>query len=94
MSPLLDSIILALETTDMTPITPADPTFVDRRDSNNPGSPPGVERRQFSNSYDSFSPAAKELARAIDEYKVRHRRRFITYEEMLAVIEALGYQKR
>ena len=33
------------------------------------------------------------LAVAIDEYKVRHRRRFITYEEMLAVVKSLGYSK-
>lgn len=53
----------------------------------------GVERRQFANSHSELSPAARELARAIDEYKVRHRRRFITYEEMLTVFESLGYRK-
>ena len=36
---------------------------------------------------------AQELARAIDGYKLRHRRRFITYEEMLSVIKSLGYQR-
>ena len=67
-------------------------TFRDRR---NPGAaiPPGVERRQFSNSHDDLSPDARELAVAIDEYKVRHRRRFITFEEMLAVLTSLGYKK-
>lgn len=54
---------------------------------------PFVERRQFSNSHEALSPNARELAIAIDEYKVRHRRRFITYEEMMAVIETLGYSK-
>ena len=51
------------------------------------------ERRQFANSYDNISPDARELAMAIDEYKLMHRRRFITYEEMLSVIKSLGYSK-
>ena len=49
------------------------------------------ERRQFTNSLDGLSPEAADLARAIDGYKLRHRRRFITYEEMLSVIKSLGY---
>jgi len=67
--------------------------FIDRRNHDNPGSPPGVERRQFANSHSELSPAAKELADAIDEYKLLHRRRFITYEEMLGVVLSLGYRK-
>lgn len=67
--------------------------FDDRRHYGMPKTSPLVERRQFSNSYDSLSPEARELATAIDEYKIRHRRRFITYEEMMAVIESLGYAK-
>ncbi len=67
--------------------------FVDRRDYSIPGPPPTAERRQFSNSHDGLSPDAAELARAIDEYKLHHRRRFITYEEMLGVINSLGYHK-
>ena len=66
-------------------------SFVDRR--GHVTTPPGVERRQFANSYDGLSSGAQELAQAIDEYKVRHRRRFITFEEMLQVIEGLGYHK-
>ena len=67
--------------------------FIDRRDTF-PGRPaPTVERRQFSNSYDELTPDARELALAIDGYKVRHRRRFITFEEMLAVVKSLGYHK-
>ena len=62
--------------------------------ANSPDSlPAGVERRQFANSHEELSPDAKELALAIDGYKLRHRRRFITYEEMLAVIKGLGYQR-
>jgi hypothetical protein len=73
--------------------TPAAEPFVDRRDSNAASTPPGVERRQFTNSHDELSPDAKELAIAIDEYKLHHRRRFITYEEMLRVIQSLGYHR-
>lgn len=69
------------------------PDFVDRRNPYNSDAGPGLERRQFTNSYDELSPAAQELARAIDAHKVRHRRRFITYEEMLSVVEGLGYRK-
>lgn len=75
-----------------TPTASANP-FVDRRDSDGLASPPGVERRQFANSHYELSPDAKELAVAIDEYKLRHRRRFITYEEMLTVIRSLGYRR-
>ena len=57
------------------------------------GGEPLFERRQFANSYDELSPDAAELARAIDGYKVQHRRRFITFEEMLAVIKSLGYSR-
>ena len=67
--------------------------FVDRRSPAQPGGEPIFERRQFANSYDELSPEAAELARAIDGYKVQHRRRFITFEEMLAVIKSLGYQR-
>ena len=57
------------------------------------GGDPIFERRQFANSYDELSPEAAELARAIDGYKVQHRRRFITFEEMLGVIKSLGYNR-
>ena len=68
-------------------------SFVDRREYGSAPAPTGVERRQFTNSHDGLSPHALELALAIDEYKIRHRRRFITYEEMLSVVESLGYHK-
>ena len=68
-------------------------SFVDRRGAVPSGSEPLFERRQFANSYDELSPDAAELARAIDGYKVQHRRRFVTFEEMLAVIKSLGYSK-
>lgn len=66
--------------------------FVDRRKgSGNDG--PQRERRQFANSYNELSEPARELAHAIDQYKLRHRRRFITYEEMYEVISQLGYRR-
>jgi hypothetical protein len=52
-----------------------------------------VERRQFADSHSDLSPEARELAAAIDSYKRIHRRRFITHEEMVAVIKGLGYHK-
>lgn len=78
--------------------TPAGPQmmpagFVDRRSYNGVQGTPGKERRQFTNSHEGLSPEAQELAQAIDGYKMAHRRRFITFEEMLVVIKSLGYQK-
>ncbi len=68
-------------------------TFVDRR---NPAAVERMaicERRQFGNSHDGLSPDAAELAQAIDQYKLCHRRRFITFEEMLAIMKSLGYSR-
>jgi hypothetical protein len=53
----------------------------------------GPERRQFKDSHNSLRPEVKELAEAVDHYKMIHRRRFITYEELFGVIESLGYRK-
>ena len=72
--------------------TPA-PEFIDRRNYEVVQGVPVRERRQFSNSHEGLSANARELAVAIDEYKLRHRRRFITFEEMLSLIESLGYTK-
>ena len=70
---------------------PAGP-FVDRRGPT-PGNAVLHERRQFTNSHSGLSSDAGELARAIDQYKLVHRRRFINFEEMLSVIQSLGYHK-
>ena len=67
--------------------------FVDRRTREVQHVPGGHERRQFANSYNDLSPDAAELAQAIDGYKVRHRRRFITFEEMLDIVKSLGYDR-
>ncbi len=67
--------------------------FIDRR-SFDAGTEVQIrERRQFTNSHADLSSGAKELADAIDLYKLTHRRRFITYEEILNVVEGLGYRK-
>jgi hypothetical protein len=67
--------------------------FIDRRDPYSMGDVSGRERRQFINSHDELSPDAAELARAIDTYKLSHRRRFINFEEMLAIVKSLGYSR-
>jgi hypothetical protein len=67
--------------------------FVERRSNCSVQSSPALERRQFANSHEELSPDARELALAIDGYKLRHRRRFITFEEMLSVIKSLGYRR-
>ncbi len=67
--------------------------FFDRRKAD-PTAVPGQERRQFANSHQDLSPRARELALAIDQYKLMHRRRFITYEEMIDVVRSLGYVKQ
>ena len=67
--------------------------FVERRSFDVSQRTPEMERRQFANSLDELSPDAQELGRAIDEYKLSHRRRFITYEETLSLIHSLGYHR-
>lgn len=51
------------------------------------------ERRQFASSHSELSPDARELALAIDRYKLDNHRRYITCEEMLAVVKQLGYHR-
>lgn len=67
--------------------------FEDRRQAPSPIRSEGVERRQFSNSYAAMRPEVSELAEAIDRYKLQHRRRFITFEELFDVMASLGYHK-
>lgn len=68
------------------------PSFVDRRGTS--PTPIGADRRQFASSHRGLSEDARELALAIDGYKMEHRRRYITFEEMLSVIRDLGYEKK
>jgi hypothetical protein len=67
--------------------------FIDRRQAPSEARPGGPERRQFSNAYSSDRPDVNELAEAVDQYKLRHRRRFITFEELYDVMRGLGYHK-
>ena len=73
------------------PKSTEDASFVDRRAPAEDFR--GLERRQFSNSHSELSPPARELAMAIDAFKLGHHRRFISFDEMLHVIESLGYRK-
>ena len=67
--------------------------YIDRR-SGSQGAPGGRERRQFVDSRQTLRPEVVELAEAIDQYKLRHRRRFITYDELYDVMATLGYNKQ
>jgi hypothetical protein len=67
--------------------------FADRRQVPSSAWAGSFERRQFGNSYNSAREEVNELAIAIDQYKLRHRRRFITFEELYDVIAGLGYHK-
>lgn len=67
--------------------------FVDRRGGNISGGHVGPERRQFKASVNTERPEVAELAQAVDQYKLNHRRRFITFEELHSVITRLGYHK-
>ncbi len=67
--------------------------FVDRRAGATASREGGPERRQFSASVSSTRPEVAELAEAVDQYKLRHRRRFITFDELYDVIAELGYHK-
>jgi hypothetical protein len=78
----------------MQPTTiPESTGFVDRRQASAPRADATVERRQFLASHSSLRPEVKEMAEAVDQYKLIHRRRFITYEELFNVMTALGYHK-
>ena len=68
-------------------------TFVDRRADAEGGREAGPERRQFSASVSVTRPEIAELAEAVDQYKLRHRRRFISFEELYDVMAELGYHK-
>ena len=78
----------AVQTPDVQSIGP----FVDRRQVGG-ARKDGSERRQFVDSRQTFRPEVIELAEAVDQYKLRHRRRFITFEELYDVIAELGYRK-
>jgi len=74
-------------------IEPLSDTFVERRGAGMEPGAPRYERRQFAGSYSDLSPEGRALGQAIDQYKLQHRRRFVTYDEILAVVKSLGYKQ-
>lgn len=66
--------------------------FQDRRRADR-GSDSGADRRQFRDGNRSARPEVAEFADAVDNYKLRNRRRFITFEELYDVFVELGYQR-
>ena len=66
--------------------------FVERRQASGARADAG-ERRQFVDARKNSRPEVVELAEAIDRYKLLHRRRFITFDELYDVIASLGYAK-
>jgi hypothetical protein len=70
----------------------SDPNFVDRRNEST-ARPARAERRQFGNTHQGLSEDGKELAIAIDRYKVENHRRYLTCDEMICVLRGLGYAK-
>ena len=68
--------------------------FVDRR--NYEAAPARMQAASGGNSptATTTSRPTRELAVAIDRYKLLHRRRYITYEEIMGVVKQLGYEKR
>lgn len=67
------------------------PDFVERRKQETKSE--GFERRQFRDGNRSSRPEVAEFAEAIDQYKITHHRRFITFEELYDVMVSLGYHK-
>ena len=67
--------------------------FVERRQHEANSTPGGSERRQFRDGNRSDRPEVAELANAVDDYKLAHRRRFITFEELFDVMASLGYHR-
>ncbi len=67
------------------------PSFVDRRQY--PAGHHPEERRQFVDSREALAPDVRELAEAIDAFKLANNRRFITLGEVLEVVKSLGYHK-
>ncbi len=73
-------------------VGPGSSEFVDRRSSGGTSRGQG-ERRQFGSSHTGLSDEGRELAAAIDQYKIEHHRRYLTCDEMLVVLGDLGYSK-
>lgn len=79
--------------TDIRTIRPSAVGFLERRQNAGDQNPAGIERRQFKDGDRRLRPEVAELADAIDDYKISHRRRFITFEELYDVMLSLGYHR-
>ncbi|MGI9474704.1 MAG: hypothetical protein ACR2NZ_24440 [Rubripirellula sp.] len=66
--------------------------FVERRGSDGDVTTQ-AERRQFGSSHAELSDDGRELALAIDRYKIENHRRYLTCDELLVVIAELGFTK-
>lgn len=82
---LAKAMVMELMTAQQTPV-------IERR-QRNLGPACGPDRRQFADSRDCLTPEVAELSQAIDRYKLIHRRRFITVQELYNVMLDLGYHK-
>ena len=49
--------------------------------------------RHYNAGGDRFAQEAEELCAALEQYKLIHRRRYISFEEMLALMHSLGYKR-
>jgi hypothetical protein len=85
-----DAMQSAVSPSSNVPVAPSN--FTERRRLGTDGGAM-AERRQFASTHTDLSNEARDLALAIDGYKARHRRRYITFEEMLTVIKSLGYNR-
>jgi hypothetical protein len=66
--------------------------FQDRRNGGAATTHP-VERRQFAENRTTLSGDVRELAEAIDAFKLAQQRRFVTLADVLDVVKSLGYHK-
>jgi hypothetical protein len=67
--------------------------FVERRGTRGDQAASTYERRQFGESRDAMDPDVRELAEAIDAFKISQHRRYVTLAEVLGVVKGLGYHK-
>lgn len=67
--------------------------LVERRIFRSEQATEGNERRQFAESRDSLALEVRELADAIDTFKLAHHRRYVTLGEVLEVVKGLGYHR-
>lgn len=49
--------------------------------------------KQYGSRFEELNKEADELADALEKYKLIHRRRYISFEEMLAILRSLGYKR-